>query len=55
MIARTKPLHSKNNTAAHLKFAQDHMGKLEAYRKNILCTDESEIELCEKPNTVFQH
>lgn len=30
-ISRRKPLLSKNNTAACLKFAQDHVDKPEAY------------------------
>jgi len=30
-IARRKPLRSKNNIAAHLKFVKDHLDDLEGY------------------------
>ena len=40
-IARRKPLLSKKNIAARLKFAKDHVDEPEGYWKNILWMDES--------------
>lgn len=37
-VARSKPLLSKNSIAAHPRFAQSHVDKLEGYWKNVLWT-----------------
>ena len=44
-IARRKPLLSKKNIAARLKFAQEHIAKPESYWKSVLWSDETQIEL----------
>uniref|UniRef100_A0A3Q2CFB6 Tc1-like transposase DDE domain-containing protein n=1 Tax=Cyprinodon variegatus TaxID=28743 RepID=A0A3Q2CFB6_CYPVA len=44
-VARRKPLLSRKNKAARLKFAREHLDKPEAFWKSILWTDESKIEL----------
>ena len=36
---RKKPLLSKKNIAAHLKFAKEHLNCPQRYRQNILWTD----------------
>uniref|UniRef100_A0A8C5WFT6 Transposase n=1 Tax=Leptobrachium leishanense TaxID=445787 RepID=A0A8C5WFT6_9ANUR len=46
MTPRRKPLLSKKNIAAHLKFfAEDHLDVPQHYWQNILWTDETKIEL----------
>lgn len=61
---RRKPLLSKKNVSARLKYAQDHMDKPQAFWDNVLWTDESKIELFSynhqryvwrKKNTAFEH
>ena len=42
--AQRKPLLSKKNIAAHLKFAKDHRDDPEGYWKNVLWTGESKVE-----------
>ena len=42
---RKKPLLSKNNFAALLKFAKEHLDVPQLYWKNILRTDETNVEL----------
>uniref|UniRef100_A0A8C5LM91 Transposase n=1 Tax=Leptobrachium leishanense TaxID=445787 RepID=A0A8C5LM91_9ANUR len=42
---RRKPLLSKKNIAAHLKFAKEHLDVPQHYWQNILWTDETKIEL----------
>ena len=62
-IARRKPLLSKKNIAAHLKFAKEHIDDPQDFWNNVLWTDESKVELfglnekCyvwRKPNTAFE-
>uniref|UniRef100_A0A671MJC5 Transposase Tc1-like domain-containing protein n=1 Tax=Sinocyclocheilus anshuiensis TaxID=1608454 RepID=A0A671MJC5_9TELE len=43
-VARRKPLLSKNNIAAHLQFAKDHVDKPDEYWRNVLWMDETKIE-----------
>uniref|UniRef100_A0A803J9K4 Transposase Tc1-like domain-containing protein n=1 Tax=Xenopus tropicalis TaxID=8364 RepID=A0A803J9K4_XENTR len=40
-----KPLLSKKNIAARLKFAKEHLDVPQKYRQNILWTDETKVEL----------
>ena len=42
---RKKPLLSKKNIAAHLKFAKVHLDVSQRYWQNILWTDETTVEL----------
>ncbi len=42
---RRKPLLSKKNIAARLKFAKEHLDVPQHYWQNILWTDETKIEL----------
>ncbi|XP_075444851.1 uncharacterized protein LOC142488342 isoform X3 [Ascaphus truei] len=62
-IARRKPLLSKKNIAARLKFAKEHIDDPQDFWNNVLWTDESKVELFglnekrsawRKPNTVFE-
>jgi len=43
--ARRKPLLSKKNIAARLKFAMDHLDETDDFWNNVLWTDESKVEL----------
>jgi hypothetical protein len=59
---RKKPLLSKKNIAAHLKFAKVHLDVPRRYRQNIIWTDETTVELfvrntlcVEKKGTAHQH
>ena len=42
---RRKPLLSKENIAAHLKFAKEQLNVSQNYWQNILWTDETKVEL----------
>ena len=42
---RRKPLLTKKNIAAHLKFAKEHIDTPQRYWQNVLWTDETKIEL----------
>ena len=44
-IARRKPLLSKKNIAARLKFAKEHIDDPQDFWNNVLWTDESKVEL----------
>ena len=61
-IARRKPLLSKKNIAARLKFTKEHIDDPQDFWNNVLWTDESKVELfglnekryvCQKPNAAF--
>lgn len=62
--ARRKPLLSRKNIRARLKFANEHLGKDQHFWNNVLWTDESKVELFghstrrhvwRKPKTAFDH
>ena len=61
-VARRKPLLTKKNMNAHLKFAKKHLDDPQEFWNNVLWTDESKVELFgrhgpryvwRKPNTAF--
>uniref|UniRef100_A0A8C5QHB4 Transposase n=1 Tax=Leptobrachium leishanense TaxID=445787 RepID=A0A8C5QHB4_9ANUR len=51
---RRKPLLSKKNIAARLKFAKEHLDVPQHYWQNILWTDETKIELFGKNTQHYQ-
>uniref|UniRef100_A0A3B4TNE5 Uncharacterized protein n=1 Tax=Seriola dumerili TaxID=41447 RepID=A0A3B4TNE5_SERDU len=48
---RRKPLLTKKNIAARLKFVKEHIDTLQRYWRNVLWTDETKIELFGGKNT----
>ena len=44
-VAKKKPLLSKRPTTAHLEFAKRHLKDSQTMRNNIICSDETKIEL----------
>ena len=61
---RRKPLLSKNNMAAQLRFVKLHLNKAQDFWNNVLWTEQSKVEMFghnaqqhvwRKPNTAYQH